>query len=313
MRPFGMLCVFVSFCLIALFPSHVLAARSMTIISDKTSLFGDEEMTITASASGFVPGEMIYIKGAFYQEGSTNYFGYTKNGNSWIKNGDTSSAQRSINIASWDGTLSMKSDFTDSGFKGEGEYKAKVGFYYTTSGGNLSSVNWSDNTVMIVLNEPDPTPTSTPTATPTPQPTATSTPTPIPTSTKTPTPTPTTKPTVTHTPTALSIPTKTPTPTGNPTLTSIPLKSPLVGVSSPAEKTEDQPAAGEPLVLGERVEAKMSTPSAYTTNNSWKPMVTSMLLVAIGFAILTGVYTWKIVREKVMKDEEEERSGILIE
>ena len=234
----------------------------MTIISDKTSLFGDEEMTITASASGFVPGEMIYIKGAFIRKGQ-QIISDTQKWKFLDKNGDTSPAQRSINIASWDGTLSMKSDFTDSGFKGEGEYKAKVGFYYTTSGGNLSSVNWSDNTVLIVLNEPDPTPTSTPTATPTPQPTATSTPTPIPTSTKTPTPTPTTKPTVTPTPTALSIPTKTPTPTGNPTLTSIPLKSPLVGVSSPAEKTEDQPAAGEPLVLGERVEAKCQRQRIY--------------------------------------------------
>lgn len=305
--------VFISLCFFVAFPSHVLAARSIMITSDKTSLFGDEEMTITASVSGFTPGETIYIKGAFYQEGLTNYFGYTKNGDSWIKTGDSSTSQRSTAVDSWDGTLSVKSDFADSGYKGEGEYKAKVGFYYTTSGGNLSSVNWANNTVTVSLNEPDPTPTSTPTPTPTPQPTATLIPTPIPTSTKTPTPTPTSKPTVTPTPTALSIPTKTPTPTGNPTLTSLSLKSSLVVVPSPVEKAEDQPAVGEPFVLGERVEAKMSTPSAYTTNNSWKPMVTSMILVAIGFAILTGVYTWKIAREKVMKDEEEDRSDILIE
>ena len=85
-----------SLCFFIVFPSHVLAARSMTITSDKTSLFGDEEMTITASASGFTPGETIYIKGAFYQEGSTNYFGFTRSGDSWIKNGDTSTSQRSI-------------------------------------------------------------------------------------------------------------------------------------------------------------------------------------------------------------------------
>ncbi len=257
---------FISLCFFIAFPPHVLAARSIMITSDKTSLFGDEEMTITASVSGFTPGETIYIKGAFYQEGSTNYFGYTKNGDSWIKNGDTSTSQRSIVVDSWDGNLSVKSDFADSGYKGEGEYKVKVGFYYTTSGGNLSSVNWTSNNVTVSLNEPDPTPTSTPTPTPTPQPTATPTPTPAPT--KTPTPTPT------------KILTPTPTPTPMPI---------------PTEMPEETPVA-TPMVLGESVGNDSSSPSANTPNNSWKPLVISMLLVATGLAILAGLYTWKIAR-----------------
>lgn len=262
--------VFITFCFFIAFPRYVFAARLMTITSDKTSLFGDEEMTITASVSGFTPGETIYIKGAFYQEGSTNYFGYTRNGDSWIKNGDTSTNQRSIVVDSWDGNLSVKSDFADSGYKGEGEYKVKVGFYYTTSGGNPSSVNWTSNTVTVSLNEPDPTPTSTPTPTPTPQPTATPTPTSVPT--KTPTLTPTPKLTATAPPT--------PTPT-----------------STPTEIPEETPEA-TPMVLGESVEIKTSSPSSYAQNNSWKPIVISMLLVATGLAILSGLYTWKIAREK---------------
>lgn len=264
--------VFITFCFFIAFPRYVFAARSMTITSDKTSLFGDEEMTITASVSGFTPGETIYIKGAFYQEGSTNYFGYTRNGDSWIKNGDTSTNQRSIVVDSWDGNLSVKSDFADSGYKGEGEYKAKVGFYYTTSGGNPSSVNWTSNNVTVSLNEPDPTPTSTPTPTPTPQATATPTPTPTPTPTKTPTPTPT--PTKQATPTPTKLPTPTPT--------EIPVETP--------EAT--------PMVLGEAIENKTSSPSSYAQNNSWKPLVISMLLVATGLAILAGLYTWKIARER---------------
>ena len=267
-----------SLCFFIVFPSHVLAARSMTITSDKTSLFGDEEMTITASASGFTPGETIYIKGAFYQEGSTNYFGFTRSGDSWIKNGDTSTSQRSIVVDSWDGTLSVKSDFADSGYKGEGEYKVKVGFYYTTSGGNLSSVNWTSNNVTVSLNEPDPTPTPTPTSTPTPTPT--------PQATATPTSTPT--PTKTLTPTKTPIPTQSPTPTPTPTPTEIP---------------EETPEA-TPMVLGESVEIKTSSPSSYAQNNSWKPLVISMLFVATGLAILSGFYTWKIAREKYL-------SGIL--
>jgi len=257
---------FISLCFFIAFPPPVLAARSIMITSGKTSLFGDEEMTITASVSGFTPGETIYIKGAFYQEGSTNYFGYTKNGDSWIKNGNTSTNQRSIVVDSWDSNLSVKSDFVDSGYKGEGEYKVKVGFYYTTSGGNLSSVNWTSNNVTVSLNEPDPTPTSTPTPTPTPQPTATPTPTPAPT--KTPTPTPT----------------KILTPT--PTLTPMPI---------PTEMPEETPVA-TPMVLGESVGNDSSSPSANTPNNSWKPLVISMLLVATGLAILAGLYTWKIAR-----------------
>ncbi|MEK7543358.1 MAG: hypothetical protein AAB557_00655 [Patescibacteria group bacterium] len=272
------------------------------ITSDKASLFGDEEMTITASVSGFTPGETIYIKGAFYQEGSTNYFGYTKSGDSWIKNGDTSTNQRSTIVDIWDGNLSVKSDFADSGYKGEGEYKVKVGFYYTTSGGNPSSVNWTNNTVTVSLNEPDPTPTFTPTPTliptATPQPTVASTSTPTPT--KTPTPTSTPKPT-----------TPSPTPPSNAagTFDVPPTKQPS---PMPTEIPVETPEM-TPIVLGISDTIEDSSPSAYTQNNSWKPLVISLLLVATGLAILAGFYTWKIAREKVMKDEEEKRSGILIE
>ena len=61
--------------------SPVFATRSVVIEANKQSLLGDEEMAIIASPSGFTSGEIIYVKGAFYQEGSTNYFGYTKNSN----------------------------------------------------------------------------------------------------------------------------------------------------------------------------------------------------------------------------------------
>jgi len=181
------------------------------ITSTTTSLFGEDEMVVTASASGFTDGEAIYVKGAFYQSGSTNYFGYTKKGDgSWVKNGETTMSQQSVTIGSWDGTLSVKSDFSDSGFGGEGDYSFKVGFYYTTSGGNLSSVNWSENTLTVTLNEPDPTPTPTPSMTPTPNPTS------VPTNTQ--------QSTATAGPT-VTAPTKTPTPkataTRSPTLTPI--------------------------------------------------------------------------------------------
>ena len=47
--------------------SPVQAARTLTINANKSALFGDEELTVTAaSMSGFIDGENIYIKGAFY-------------------------------------------------------------------------------------------------------------------------------------------------------------------------------------------------------------------------------------------------------
>jgi hypothetical protein len=144
--------------LLVLFPfiPEAGAARSLTISSDTNSLFGDEEMTIVASPSGFTSGESVYIKAAFYQDGSTNYFGYTKNESTWIKNGESTLSQKRVNISEWDQRAQVKSDFTDSGFKGEGDYLLKIGFYYVTSGGGLSSVNWS-NSITVNLNEPDPT------------------------------------------------------------------------------------------------------------------------------------------------------------
>ncbi len=57
---------------------QVFAARSMTISGAVSSLSGDDILTVVASPSGFIDGEMILIKGAFFQSGTSNYFGYTK-------------------------------------------------------------------------------------------------------------------------------------------------------------------------------------------------------------------------------------------
>lgn len=157
------------------------ATRSISIVANKTALLGNDEMTITASASGFTTGETIYLKGTFYQDGSTNYFGYTKNGDNWIKNGDATINQLPVKIGDWDGTVMVKTDFSDSGYKGEGDYKVKLGFYYTTSTGSLSPVTWSSNAVTLGITEPDPTSTPIPSNTPIPTQKPTSTPTPTPT------------------------------------------------------------------------------------------------------------------------------------
>lgn len=135
-----------------------------------------ESLNVTLTFSGFTTDETIYVKGAFFSEGSTNYFGLTKNGDTWVKNSGSATTQPSVKVSSSPATLQVKNDPFDSGFHGEGEYKFKVGYYYLTSGGNLSSVNWSDTILSIRLAAP--VPTSTPTPTPKPTPTSVQLPTP---------------------------------------------------------------------------------------------------------------------------------------
>lgn len=226
----------------------IFAARNLTITGSKSTLLGDEELLLTASASGFTDGETIYIKGAFFQTGSSNYFGYTKSGDSWIKNSAPNIEQRSVKIGEWDGTLIEKVDFSDSGYKGEGDYNIKVGYYY----GSYTSVAWSSNALPVTINEPDPTATpvaiDTPTPTPTPAPTAT----PVP-------------PTATQIPT--KAPTKTPTPTPRPTLTPMP--------------TREASPSGE--ILGSE-----ATPSSVEEQKvtDWRPVIFTLLLTGIGLALL---------------------------
>jgi hypothetical protein len=158
-KQFALLLLF-SVCFLFISQS-ALAARSIVIISDKSLLSGDEEMTVNASTSGFTNGETIYIKGAFFKDGSSNYFGLTKLGDSWVKNSTTALSQRGVIIGNWDNNIEVKPDYLDSGFTGIGDYKFKLGFYYLTSGGNVSSVNWS-NDIGVSLNAP-PSPTPLPT------------------------------------------------------------------------------------------------------------------------------------------------------
>lgn len=188
------LCLIFLFTVFSFVHTKAFAARNITVSSDKTTLHGYDEMTVhIASLSGFVDGETIYIKAAFYKDGSTNYFGLTKNGDNWIKNSDAITNQRQIEIGNWDRQLVIKSDFDDSGYTnyGEGDYKVKIGFYYLASSGSFSSINWSANSLDVSISSPDPTPTPTPN--PTSPPTATSKP------TATPTPAPTAKPSLSPT------------------------------------------------------------------------------------------------------------------
>lgn len=256
-KKLGVIWVFVLLLGIPLSSTH--AARSMSITSASISLFGEEEMTVTASISGFTDGETIYVKGAFFQPGTTNYFGYTKNGDSWVKNSASNASQRAVTNGQWDGTLIIKSDFSDSGYKGEGEYSLKVRYYYGSFTGE-----WSTNVLPITINEPDPTSTLTPSV--------------IPSSNPTSAPTSTSHPTQTTAPTATITPRKTLTPTRKPTVTLKPTEpavSDILGVEDGAKDAETE---------------KIATPAGRSTTG---PLVFSLLFVGTGLGLIATVLAWQ--------------------
>ena len=80
-----------------LFVFPVIATRSLSITGNKTSLLGDEELTITASPSGFTDGETIYIKGAFSKADHRIILIYQKR-RFVDKNSTSNTSQRSIKI-----------------------------------------------------------------------------------------------------------------------------------------------------------------------------------------------------------------------
>ena len=269
--------LFIIFSLLLL-PRQIYATRSLSISSSITSLTSEETLTINIVPTEFTPGETIYIKAAFFKNGSDNYFGFTQKNSDWIKNSETTISQKSVVIGSWDQNLVSRSDFADSGFQGNGEYLLKVGYYYLTSGDNLSSVKWSTNSLTVNLVQPTPTPTPTPTLTPTPAPTTTPAPTSTPSPTRVPTPIPTVKPTTAPS----AIPTIKPTIvlvdsdnknfiSGNENLSEIDL----------AIKDAMSPAPTNPMVLGAD-SVKTSKPSLPLIL-----IIAGTLLTLVGGALLT--------------------------
>lgn len=248
---------------ILFFPVAV-CAKSLTVMVPVSSLNGDQEMTVLASSSGLVSTDTIYIKGAFFSEGSSNYFGYTKFGDSWIKNSATTTSQKKVNVGEWDGQLTVKPDYTDTGFTESGMYQFKVGFYTIASDTDPSSVKWS-NTVSIFLEKPLPTLT------------------PVPTNTQHPT----------------SVPTLIPTNVPLVINTSIPINVPTV-----KKKMTPTPTEMEEVVLGTHSEATptgvisvTSTPTPVLQSHTTQYAIV-FVFVGAGIGILALVSVVGIIRNK---------------
>src|SRR5205085_2761454 len=120
-------------------------------------------------------GTEYYLRGVFYQPGTSNYCGSTWNGTSWF-NGPYSSGEgwknflkATISNNSWEGDLQAKLDTSDTGCQASGTYNFKVERFTSSGSGNFDAQ--TEQSVAIIV------PTFTPTPTPTPKPEPTHTPT----------------------------------------------------------------------------------------------------------------------------------------
>lgn len=272
-------------------PGFVEAAIQFTV---DNALVSGSELSVNASISGLITSSCssegkCYLQGTLRQP-AKNYFGQTQNNvGTWVDYVSSPELEYIQSTffsfqpisGSWSGQVKMRFSTEDAEYKGPGDYELKLRRF----SGNSKNFSGESNTLMVALTAAlptlTPTPTTNPTSTSTPNPTAT----PMP-------------PTATATPTKVPTPTmiKTPTPTLTPTEQSI---------TTPTA-TKDETPETTPMVLGETIESEPSSPSSFTQNNSWKPLVISLLLVATGLAILAVFYTWKIARKKFLFEKEKE-------
>src|SRR3989344_5381207 len=107
-------------------------------------------ITLTVSNSA---GKKYYLRSAFYEQGTTNYFGYTKNHYDTWYNGSPSIDPRQYkevtmdSFNTWSGVVEVKPDSSSSKYKGSGNYDFKIG-YYTDTG--TSVVDWTSSVTINI-------------------------------------------------------------------------------------------------------------------------------------------------------------------
>lgn len=174
-RKLGWLVFFFSF-FFFFFPSPGWGAMSLTFSGVPLEVEGEEEFEVEIALLSAPKNRVYFLRAAFFQEGTSNYFGYTLN-NQGIWRNEVGEYCQFLEIntgeeGEWEGVLRARADLEAVGFQGPGEYLFKVGRY--TEGGSLS---WSDDEVGItIVVNPSPSPTLVPTPTSTPTPTPLSSP-----------------------------------------------------------------------------------------------------------------------------------------
>lgn len=144
-------------------------------ILNAPSTIDQNDFTLTASVSGAQAGTN-YLRVDLYKDGTTNYFGETNNGNSWVSGSDGTTYFPIITQANtpWVGIIEGRIGNPSAGeYDGTGNYRLRLRRY--TASGNSGSSDTLDSVPVTILF---PTPTLPPTNTPIPLHTPTPTPTP---------------------------------------------------------------------------------------------------------------------------------------
>ncbi len=271
----------VIFCAVVFFTIHALVlAASFSLQSNQSAIGTGDEYTVNATLSiSASDGTQYFLRGVFYQPGTSNYCGYTYNGSSYYNgpyttnNGWQNVLPITVQNSSWSGTLKAKIDSSDSGCQSSGTYNFKIQRFTTSGSGTFDNQN--EQTISVIIPTPTPTnsPTSIPAATSTPVPTTkiTSSPTPIKSG-------PTPKPTLTPFPTVLSASTSSQTDDS--------------GLS-----TENTPT-GEGLVAGISDERKPL--------GGFNPFAIALIVIGVGIILTCGILffrEWK--KSRLRKDTDE--------
>ncbi|OGD87062.1 hypothetical protein A2870_02805 [Candidatus Curtissbacteria bacterium RIFCSPHIGHO2_01_FULL_41_11] len=168
------------------FTPQVFAAFNFS--TSKQTVTDTEELSVSINLdlSTSTANNAYYLRGAFYKEGTTQYFGYTQDNSGNFYNGPYGNCQSLFKITvdaegNWSGEIKVKVDYENSYFKGSGEYLFKVGRYTESC-----NITWADSEPSKISITQTVIPSASPTSTPTPT-TNDST---NKTSTKSPTPTP---------------------------------------------------------------------------------------------------------------------------
>lgn len=145
----------------------------------------DSEIDLDVSLSIQAANDTEYfLRGVFFKEGSTNYCGYTWNGDEYFAgpystNEQWKKFQKILIVDSkWEGKMKVKIDPSDSGCQESGEYLLKIQRFTSSGGSSYDTQQESEFVFTIPTQTPTPSNTPTPSKTPTPtkKPTATSAP-----------------------------------------------------------------------------------------------------------------------------------------
>lgn len=132
------------------------STQNVFLISNiPSSINSAESFTIKVDLQGEKASSNYFLKGAFKKSGSSNYFGKTEVGGTWIKNNENYAKQSPLTTDSsgkWIGEIKILVDSEDTGFTGAGSYFFKVGRYDS----NGSGPTWSNEVEINISHTQQP-------------------------------------------------------------------------------------------------------------------------------------------------------------